>query len=301
MALTEAHTVTAGGRWHLADFGAPYLLSNGVCTAYKRLTSTGWTTGVITAPHFGTVCDHYNSRLIYGHLGTGFGNWIGWSDVNADDLADLLAGNEPSASVKARNTAHKQPTNFRGDVLAVLPMGSNVMVYGADGVMALEPYETTLQEIPVQGLPKDLGVHSRHSVAGHADGHVFMGTDGYLWLIQPDMKAARLGYDWLIQSSEISYDPVEKEWWITGQESYVLSKYGLGGPMSCRPYSLARIADGTLMGTGIPNPDDEYAITIWSNILDMSDTGQKRTTYLRTAADNVTDQKASMKYRYDRL
>lgn len=300
LALTEAHTVTAGGHWHLADFGDTYLLSNGICTAYRRLTSTGWTTGVISDPHFGSVCDHYNSRLIYGNLGTGLGNWIGWSDVSADDMANLLAGTEPTAIIKARNTAHKQPTNFRGDVLCVSPMGKNIIVYGADGIMALEPYETAYREVPIQGLPRDFGIYSRHSVAGHNDGHLFMGTDGYLWLIQQDMKAMRLGYDWLIQSSQVSYDPVEKDWWITGQESYVLSKHGLGGPMSCRPYSLARFADGTLFGTGIANPDSEYAITIWSNILDMSDTGQKRSTFIRVAADNVTEQKVSIQYRYGR-
>lgn len=302
LALTAVHTVTPGGRWSLADFGGAYLLSNGVCTAYRRLTATGWTTGVITNPFFGTVCDHYKSRLIYGNLGTGFTNWVGWSDVNADDLAYLLAGTEPSAEIKARNTNHKQPMGFRGKVLAVLPMGSRMMVYGEDGIGALEPYQTAYQEVPIKGLPEGLGIYGRYSVAGKGDGHVFMGTDGYLWMIQPDMKAMRLGYDWLTQASEISYDPIEQDWWITTDtESYVLSKYGLGGPMSCRLYSLARFQNGTLYGTGIANPDSEYALTIWTNLLDMSDTGQKRITFVRCAADNVSEQKASAKIRFTRL
>lgn len=297
-ASTAIASASAGGRWQLADFGTVFILTNGVSTVYRKNTQSGFVTGSLLSPHIGAVCDHWNMRLVYGDIGTEQ-NLVGWSAIGGDDISNILAGTSLTSYLSARNESNIIAMPWRGRVLSLLPMGEHVIVYGEDGISALRPFDANYGIVSVQNLPSDLGVAGRWAVAGGADGHLFFGSDNELWFISPDMKAERLGYSWLPSSSAICYDGQEKRWWITGAESYVFTQYGLGGPMSVRPVSLARIG-GTLYGTGATHSDTEYPIQIMSNMFDMSDTGQKRITFVRVAANSVTEQMATVRYRYAR-
>lgn len=300
---TEVAAVTPGGIWQMADFGPVWMLTNGTSVVYRvpglddgeeEGDGDGYVNGVKTNPVYGAICAHYGSRLVYGNCGLGQ-NWVGWSTVDGQDIPYILAGTALPAKLAALNEANAAPMPWRGKVLAVVPLRDKIIVYGEDGVTALSVRGGSYSFDWLIGLPSGVGVSGRGSVAGTDEGHVFVGTDGGLYAIGPDLSATRVNLGAVAVGDRVVYEPTRREWWISGAStSHVLTASGLGGPIDARLLSIVML-NGVPLATGRGYPDDDIRAEIWSNRLDAGDDGQKRITFVRVSGDNLSRLRAGIK------
>jgi hypothetical protein len=197
------------------------------------------------------------------------------------------------------NEDAQAPMPFRGQVHALLPLGDGIIVYGADGIVALGPALGLVGFRDIQGLPAHLGVAGRAAVDGNLLQHVFIGSDGALWTITADLKAQRLDYAWALTGlDQVVFDGEESEFWITdgATDSFVLTATGLGGPIDQCPTSLARIGD-TVYATGIPYAAETVEVALKTNTFDMGQNGQKRVSNVNVSGE-ISDATVGLQYKY---
>lgn len=176
--------VSAGKSWHVADFGAYVVFTNGVQVyTFDIVNGFGQRESL---PHFSTCCN-YNGQLVVGGFlspwhDAGMGH-VGWSKpgeatfvIDQSNLSGIAGMGE-------------------GEVLHVKKLGSSVMVYGTQNVWKLPAVVE-----PVVGFGKAQvtlipGLASRSSIAGTDDDHVLVDSYGKLWHIQFGQQPKLLGYE----------------------------------------------------------------------------------------------------------
>ena len=137
------------------------------------------------------------------------------------------------------------------NVRALKQLGARLMVYGDDAISEIQQVDGGFQET----LVCDFGIGGRCCVGGDDRRHVFFDNHGHLysWHSNQD-RPERLGYaaifsQYLPERTVITYDPTEDYFWISdGGRGYVLTRTGLGGPMSQHPTSMFRDAQYGLVG-----------------------------------------------------
>lgn len=278
LALTGLYNTARAGVWQMADYGPYAILSDGMTTLL-------YNDGVVTTTttRLGAVCAR-DARLVYGDVGS-YPNAVGWSAIDGADIPDILEGTALSGVQATRNTTGIAEMPWRGKVLAILPMGDTYIIYGEDGIAALREIQGGLGFVEVS-YPAHLGLYARGAVAGNDQQHVFRGTDGGLWMINPKLDAVKLDYAWTLDTHDrIVYEPVENLFWISDDtESYCLSTGGLAGPIDQVPSSLALIGDEIVgTGTAYTAPEEEgdpltVEAFVHTNTFDMGMNGQKRIT-----------------------
>ena len=292
LALTRLFNTPMSGRWQMADWGPFYILADGA-------TTWSITEGVATEAdvRIGAVCAR-DGRLFYGDVDAA-PNLVGWSMLDGEDILDTLSGTTPDAVSLSVNEDAQAPMPFRGQVHALLPLGDGIIVYGADGIVALGPALGLVGFRDIQGLPAHLGVAGRAAVDGNLLQHVFIGSDGALWTITADLKAQRLDYAWALTGlDQVVFDGEESEFWITdgATDSFVLTATGLGGPIDQCPTSLARIGD-TIYATGIPYAAETVSVVLKTNTFNMGQNGQKRVTNVNVSGE-ISDATVGLQYKY---
>ena len=207
------------------------------------------------------------------------------------------------------------PCSFTGPILSLKHLGDNLVVYGQRGVSLITKNSSGgYVETPAEMR----GVASRGAVDGDDSEHIIIDTDGDLWRFTSQGRS-RLGYSEFIGSltianAVVSFDPQFRESWISdGVDTYILTRSGLGGPVSLLPSSVVRSYNsGTLIGT---NPVVDYNITVTPpadldsthrDIVllrtiphDFGQRGQKHVTEIHIASAGVRDGRATVHYRYD--
>jgi len=292
LSLTRLFNTPMSGRWQMADWGPFYILADGA-------TTWSITEGVATEAdvRIGAVCAR-DGRLFYGDVDA-TPNLVGWSMLDGEDILDTLSGTTPDAVSLSMNEDAQAPMPFRGQVHALLPLGDGIIVYGADGIVALGPALGLVGFRDIQGLPAHLGVAGRAAVDGNLLQHVFIGSDGALWTITADLKAQRLDYAWALTGlDQVVFDGEESEFWITdgATDSFVLTATGLGGPIDQCPTSLARIGD-TVYATGIPYAAETVKVALKTNTFDMGQNGQKRVSNVNVSGE-ISDATVGLQYKY---
>lgn len=150
---------------------------------------------------------------------------------------------EVIADAVERGEIGLQPIRKVSTIRQLKQLGNRVIVYGDDGISELRPIEGGFQE----ELIADFGVGGRTCVGGDTRGHLIVTNDGqlYTWFANQDAPE-RKGYQQYLSDLSmprvvVSYDPIEKYFWITdGWNGYVYTRTGLGGPMNTRPSCLFR-------------------------------------------------------------
>lgn len=291
-AITLLRSVSSGSIWQFADFGPAWVAGNGVSCVYRINSSLGYVTGTCTLGK--ALCDHYRSRLLYS-----MANSVRVSTVGGDDLPYILTGATVPEYIRTRNDSGWLVMPFRGDVLAMRQMGKHIIVYGADGVSVLSAWDQYYQQNDIVGFPASVGLAWRGAVAGDDNGHVFIGTDGAVWQITPDLKAQRVVNEGIIQDTAVVVlDPRDGNYWLTdSNQSCHISEYGLGGPIEQAIYSMALIS-GEAVATGVPYTDD-IKVEWWGNLMDFGSPDQKRITFLRISTDDMTGIKGSVRFKHN--
>ncbi len=234
-------------------------------------------------------------------------NWVWWSSIGGGDVLWLFPSSGLDLAKEGRlagqgriiwaEMAHKnqsglRPMPFRGFVQQMLPMGANVVVYGQDGVAALV---SASSPAPTYGLYKfpelgtRLGTFSRDAAAGGDVGQFFIDEGGTAWMIGPDLRVEKIGYQeyfsQLGNNTVVRYDDIRREFWISdGVESYVLTQTGLSKAPWC-VFSLSGWGGkpvGVIQETASPE-----AITIVTEAFDGGERGIWEVETVRLAATDT--------------
>lgn len=85
------------------------------------------------------------------------------------------------------------PMNWQGDAVRMLPLGEGFVVYGKEGISYLEP---VLEPVPTFRKTDlfNVGIPDCKTVAGNKDAHLFMDTEGFIYLLQANLQVERLDY-----------------------------------------------------------------------------------------------------------
>lgn len=159
------------------------------------------------------------------------------SDILADAGGGYDSVDKFLYDILKRNELGWMPMPWQGRVRCVRPLGKAVMVYGDEGISALIPLNVD-GIAPTYGLHEfselgGVGIAGRGAISGDNTDHVCVDKFGYLWHINSQLQASRLGYREFfkgMEGSEISvtHDSAEGEFYIgDGGSQYILGKHGL--------------------------------------------------------------------------
>ena len=172
-------------------------------------------------------------------------NIVAWSKIGSIDWEYSL-GNEVGWA----------PMDWDGEVLGLLPLGKEIIVYGANGLAKMAPATEPTPTFGIQDFGA-VGVKNRNCFAGDFTSHLFLGNDNALYVVEPERALSgegklpkRLGYEEFLselQDPIVTFDPVLRQWWIgDAQTCYIFSGTALG-ESSETPTHLNRL-DGNLYG-----------------------------------------------------
>lgn len=178
------------------------------------------------------------------------GNYVMWTAVGAGDLPFLFKVGSggydygPTGYEQTMPTSNQQttpaepimfdvfernefgfmPVSYRADVEVLKPLGNAVIAYGdtagayKSGVDALVPYSNNYANVfGLQQVLNGVGIFGRGCVCGDDRGHFFIGGEGNLWFLGPDLKAQKLGYSNLLSGLSrplMTLDPIEEKVYI---------------------------------------------------------------------------------------
>lgn len=132
-----------------------------------------------------------------------------------------------------RNEIGWMPMPFQGSVLAIKPLGNDVIVYGSNGIVRMSNVNVGLGVAMSCQRISDVGILSESSIGGDEEQHVFIGVDGNLWTLYANGQLTRLGYkeymSYLDSShTTIAFDQIYKHFYMTdGTYIFLLTPQGL--------------------------------------------------------------------------
>jgi hypothetical protein len=197
-----------------------------------------------------------------------------------------------------RNELGWMPLEWQGMVHALMPMGKMVMAYGDGGVSRLFGVVEPTSTIGQQRVSR-IGIMGPAAVAGDDQQHVWMAKDGALWMTS-EQGVQRLDYrehfqSFLNSDVVISFDPNEREWWISnGFKTFVLTKQGL---TTCSRDNSIDFSGGVI---GLEPSQDITADLVTSDTFDMGYSGLKMIRSIELGVLANIPVQVALDYRYRR-
>jgi len=284
-------------RYDVADFDLYQVWTNGV-TVIVRDYLGAWAIYVAALTPY-SVCN-FRGQLVAGGFGTGvYKNWVAWGGIGEVDLAVLLStslGLAVADYSANKNTAGNRVMPFTGQIYNVKPLGNKVIVYGADGIVALVAVEEPAPTFGLRNLGS-IGLINRGAVGGNEDIHVFVDKLGYVWSIDKELKMNRLGYSEMFFNSisdvVVSHDPMLKDFYIANEETCGLLADGMSR-IYCVPTSVVRVNNSLIGPFAVSAESNPYVIACE---FDCSLRGIKTLTGIEFGASG-SGLKATVDYRY---
>lgn len=243
-------------------------------------------------------------------------NWVLWSSVGGGDFPlwlfypqgftyDLSPTVEDILRRLKRNEWGIMPMHFQGQVLKLLPLDREILVFGTDGVSMLRLANSTY------GREKLLtvGIADRGAADGRDQTALWMDDRGSLWLLRGQQGVQRLGYEDFFQpmlgfNPVVTYDAYNERFFITCSSgavpSYVLNLKGKRPALTEFPQRLLSVAyiDGAVVGTGTtPAPTN---VILSTTGFDLGLRAIKTLTAVNVGYDADIDVYARVDYRYSR-
>lgn len=211
-------------------------------------------------------------------------NWLRWSKIGALDF-----------TIDRSNVAGQAPLPVNGTIYAILQRGTIPVVYGRNGVFALQPAATSY------GFRRllDIGLKSKLAVTDTGEAHYFVDAHARLWKYGDGLQL--LDYrEWLggLSSPALSFNPQTRLLYICdGTLGYVynVDSGSMGkGPatvtgIGSRSGSLSVVASGTMT---IP----VFAVT--TDITDFGTRKMKSIQSLEVGVDTALTLQAAIDYRH---
>lgn len=164
------------------------------------------------------------------------------------------------------------PVRKVSNIRAMKQLGSRLIVYGDHSISEISATEAGFQET----LVCDFGIGGRACVGGNEKRHVFLDSQGVLYSFYanqdtPERQEYGMWFeDFQLVQTTICHNPNRDEYWITdGWTCYVLTKFGLGGPMTTRPTSM--FVDGTYGLVGVYKTPNTEEWSIQTAAFDVSE------------------------------
>ena len=235
---------------------------------------------------------------------------VWWSSIGGGDVTALFE--DPSTregfeaqALRAESGYTKMP--WSGDVLAVKQLGKFVIVYGENGITALNPVSVpmnTYGQIHVAGF----GIMERSAVGGDLAIHSFVDVEGYIWTLDAQLALTRKGYKQFMEDSRddaelgplmVSYDPGENEFYYAYSDAagdtpkaYILSSGGLSRveQVLSSVQTAPALFDTRLVGMfqGVRSDYEDQAFEVVTNPFDMGVRAIKSLETIEVNTDNVT-------------
>lgn len=237
-----------------ADFGDYVVFACGSQVIVKDTEAE--TFGAILAddsfPEFQTCCA-FNGQLIIGNVtsswsGAGFDS-VGWSNIGSADF-----------TVGAGNEAGHMRIPWYGEVKKVKTLGNSIMVYSANGVGRLTPYEQTF------GFEKllDIGILGDFVVCGDDQEHMFIDSAYNLWRVLEDKAPEKLDcqewFDGMVYYNTVGlFDPDKRHFYFSDNTRTLVFGENRLFEVSIAPTSLMFL--------------DYYFTGTWSELEDDSNCG----------------------------
>lgn len=276
--------------WDFMDFGDYLVLLNGAVIVYYDVSGTAYTSmaSSSTFPRFLTGTN-FKGQLVGGNVKTS------WHDCGTKSLVWSKIGDVDFTPDK-QNTAGYWQNVWDGDIKRVMRLNDVVMVYCENGVVAAIPSGPTFGFKELSGV----GIPVKGAAGGNELEQVFVDQKNFLWRVKGNGEVIKLGYqDYMANLTAanivISYDPSEKEFYITdGVTSYLLTEWGLSEVWQA-PTSVASI-DGDSLGvyTDLSNVTFELI----TDILDFGVRGLKTVEFMELGIDDANTVQTAVAYRY---
>lgn len=300
---------------HFADFMDFFVVSGGD-KRWERTFLNGRPVSATYSAHFATCCN-LRGQLVIGNCSLPNGpvledcsgsphytaqindcNIVAWSKIGEVNW-DFDLGNEVGWA----------PMPWQGCVLAVLPLGYEVVVYGSNGIAKLKPED---KPVPTFGIHKfgEPGVLSDKTVAGDLSAHLYLGVDYNLYAVEPERalsaegkRPRKIGYRKFMQELVdplITFDPVNRQWWIgDAHKCYIYNGVGLA-ECSVSPTHTNHL-DGNLLGFAYSHGTDEAVVE--TSPLSFNSRGIKTLMNVESDVETTLRQpvfgRASVKYHYE--
>lgn len=182
-------------------------------------------------------------------------NTVFWSSVGANDFPNWLYfpkraffnnteyTDDNVADIEVKETAFYESLlknefgfmkmTFLGEVVSIVPLGQNLIVYGRDGITLLSPYLSDQISTYAKQRVNDIGIPSRGAVGGSDGVHIFVDNAGDVWRFQGNSAPDRLGYKEYISALDfdlltVTYNEHEGDFYISdGSTTFLLTPSGM--------------------------------------------------------------------------
>lgn len=250
---------------HIADFMDTVV----ICDENKQFLLTNFVQGDIKGAKFKTCCN-FRGQLIIGNCSLPNGEYVESCDKSKPTSVIPVGGENIVAWSKIGsidwefnhgNEVGWAPMPWQGKVLALKPLGKEIVVYGSNGVAKLVPQK---DPVPTYGVGEfgDIGLLNRNCLAGGLNNHLFISTDYNLYFIEPERALSaegkapkKIGYKHFMQQLNdpiITFDPTYSQWWIGDRERCFVYTGQALSEVNVTPTWLNRL-DGRLLGFVYPH------------------------------------------------
>jgi len=289
----------------------------GTGTAFRgRMLTGGFDSAAYYTDDWKHLMEEFKSMLPKGvgaeeYIGN---NFVVWTSIGGGDLfwpfyptlamesgeGDIFSFHKtPFFEALKRNDLGFMPMPWPGSVYNMKPLGKSVIVYGENGIAALN---LVTEPIATFGLSEisNRGIISRSAVGGNESHHVFVDSAGYLCSISSKEGLRVLDYHEFFEGMAgeevvVTYNERRNEFYICGEnEGYVLANKGLGSM-----YQLVNSLALTEDQIGISKDLGDTGAVIVSNTLDLG-VGINTITSIELSGKVDTDVWACVDYRFDK-
>ena len=349
---STSKAITAGGAWHFAELGKCTLFMNQSCVVMSRYNlSTGKRYFFVYddfIAHTGCFLDERGQGMfgclesvetdpdwysywetlagtadstVYKQVDSSMTNVVWWSTIGGGDMSFLFEVPTDRDGFEAqmlRNEWGYSHMPWKGNVLAILPLGKGAVVYGDVGITALIP---SSQPQPTYGQMDlaDFGILERTAVCGDRRTHVFLDGQGNVWQVNAQFQLQKLGFGNLFKSAVnnedngpvmVSRNPIDRHFYFAypeatnGDKCYVLNAAGMGRTeqqLTSTVFGLPTSYSGKTLG--IANGEDadyeDQTFEVTTNTFDMGVKAIKTIESLQVDAGEVSNLQTCVYYRTD--
>ena len=223
--LTSLFGYDSTERWDLADMGEYMLAAKDGTAVWERAITGGWGPSA-DIPLCRSLID-LNGQVFVG----GLSPWGTWTDLSERHVAWSDIGSS-KFTLDRRNEAGYREYDFSGPIVEVKKLGQVAVVYGYNGIAAFQPIADPAPTFAYKNIAK-VGLYNKGAVAGSDEEHCFVGSDGYIYKLNSQLKLTKVGYqEYMTQLSNgtviVNYDSSEGDYYFSdGVKSFLLTDNGL--------------------------------------------------------------------------
>lgn len=207
--------------WDIINYYSITIITNGHVFVWYNLVTDVWEQlqSNDSLPLFLTGCV-FNGRIIVGNIKNN------WYDCDNSSISYSKINNLFFKPTKSNDSGYIKIDDV-GDILNILKLGNDTILYGSNGIFAMSPNEKffALKKI------SNFGILNKNSVNGNELKHLFLDQKRKLNIIDNSLNVTELDYSEYFENfgfTLINYDNLNDRFYICdGQDNYILTRYGL--------------------------------------------------------------------------